>query len=373
MESPTPTPFTLRPIIQDLVRTRFAVPESTFLVEGVHISPLTQTGRWQVIRLLLGDGELCIQAILGDAMHRFVHTGEIAVGSYVCVQDFQLRLRTVGSDAKQMVYLVVHDLSTLGCNDDVRRMLPAAQQDDVPERQHTSADKVKSPASNTGASAASTPSKQRSATRSSSSSGKRRDREDFEQDDLEDAFEEFEALTTFPAKKPQRASSPARAPSKPCLPVALPRDWHDPQTPLKLTTLRSIPNLPYRQNWACNVLAIVASISPVESSNLLPYKQRTARITDPSTAKQVHLTVFLDPDEFTPRVGSAVLLTGVKNHRFDGGSLKKYASDKGLGRWWFEDPWELAWCDVRGIKAWWAEMEAYFASQMSEEVIGGDD
>jgi hypothetical protein len=96
-----------------------------------------------------------------------------------------------------------------------------------------------------------------------------------------------------------------------------------------------------------------------------------ARITDPSTAKQVHLTVFLDPDQFNPKVGSAVLLTGVKNHRFDGGSLKKYASDKALGKWWFEDPWELAWCDVRGIKDWWAEMEAYFASQMSEEVIGG--
>ena len=78
------------------------------------------------------------------------------------------------------------------------------------------------------------------------------------------------------------------------------------------------------------------------------------------------MTVFLDPEEFNPSVGSAVLLVGVKNHRFDGGSLKKYASDgvagrgKGKGkarevateRWWFEDPWEMQWCDVGGIRNW---------------------
>ncbi|KAK8912937.1 hypothetical protein VCV18_011887 [Metarhizium anisopliae] len=245
--NPDAASFTLRPIIQDLVRTRFAIPGSIFLVEDIQTIALTESRRWQVIRLLLGDGELCIQALLADAMHRFVHTRDITVGSYVCVQDFQLRQRTTAADAgepqQQMVYLVVYDVKTLGCNDD---------------------------------------------------------------------------------------------------------------------------------NWSCNVLAIVASLSAVESCHLPPYRQRTARITDPSTAKQVHLAVFLDPDEFTPRVGSAVLLTGVKNHRFDGGSLKKYASDRGRGRWWFQDPWELAWCDVRGIKDWWAEMEAYFASQLSEEAVGGD-
>jgi hypothetical protein len=358
--APSASPFTLNPIIQDLVRTRFAVPGSIFLVEDVQTTSLTDSGRWQVIRLLLGDGELCIQAVLGDAMHRFVHTREITVGSYVCVQDFQLRLKSVnGSESQPMVYLVVYDLKTVGWNDDVRQMQQALE------------DKAKAPA---GESRSTTPTKPRSA----GSSQRRQDREDFEEDDMGDAFEEFEALA-FPAKKPlQSSTSPSRLPganvkasSKPLLPVALPRDWHDVQTPLKLTTLRAVPNLPYRQNWSCNVLVIIASLSPVESSNLPPYKQRMARITDPSTAKQVHLTVFLDPDQFNPKVGSAVLLTGVKNHRFDGGSLKKYASDKALGKWWFEDPWELAWCDVRGIKDWWAEMEAYFASQMSEEVIGG--
>ncbi|KAL7940004.1 hypothetical protein V8C42DRAFT_356524 [Trichoderma barbatum] len=163
-------------------------------------------------------------------------------------------------------------------------------------------------------------------------------------DDLENAFDVLEART-FPQ------------------PIALPKNWHDHQVPLKLTTLRLIPHLHYAQNWSVNVLAIVASLSPVEPSHLPPGMQRTARITDPSTAEQVQLTVLLDPEGFKPRVGSAVLLVGVKNHRFDGGSLKKYASDgkrENDRRWWFEDPWHMSWLDVAGIKSWWQGVEEYY-------------
>ncbi|KAF5654025.1 hypothetical protein FCIRC_13994, partial [Fusarium circinatum] len=121
---------------------------------------------------------------------------------------------------------------------------------------------------------------------------------------------------------------------------------------------RQIPHLPYAQNWSCNVLAIISYLSDIEPSSLPPYRQRSARLADPSTSKQVNLTVFLDPEAFTPRVGSAVLLVGVKNHRFDGGSLKKYESDRKDGRWWFENPIEMDWCDVEGINDWWAQVTA---------------
>jgi hypothetical protein len=68
----------------------------------------------------------------------------------------------------------------------------------------------------------------------------------------------------------------------------------------------------------------------------------------------VLLNVFLDPDAFTPHVGSTVLLVGVKNHRAEEGSLRKYESDRLRGgrAWWFEDPWEMEWCDVAGLKKW---------------------
>ena len=43
---------------------------------------------------------------------------------------------------------------------------------------------------------------------------------------------------------------------------------------------------------------------------------------------------------------------------FDGGSLKKYASDKLVtGNWWFENPRDMGWCDVDGILSWWGAMQ----------------
>lgn len=87
--------------------------------------------------------------------------------------------------------------------------------------------------------------------------------------DMDDAFEDMERIV-FPSSK--RTSTPNPVPSSRAHgPVALPRDWVDRQVPLKLTTLHAIPSLPYAQNWTCNVLAIVVSLSPVEASYLPPY------------------------------------------------------------------------------------------------------
>ncbi|KAM4060821.1 Cyclin-like F-box [Hirsutella rhossiliensis] len=367
-------PFALTPVIEDMVRTRFCVPGSVFLVEGIDAVPVTKTGRWQAIRILLGDGELCVQALLDGALHRFVQTGEVAVGCYVRVQQFELRWRNAagelvsdaGRDGRNMAYLVLRDLVTTGWNKTVAALYrsEAPSKAVSPDGSEPTGDAERE---DTG-----TPGETKLVKLMKPRQGDV-EADETEDADLADAFDTFEALT-FPVKKvpPQPAKSrPVQthrpAAQKPTLPIALPRDWHDPQTPLKLTTLRSIPHLPYAQNWSCNVLVVVATLSPVEPSHLPPYKQRSARIVDPSTTKQVHLTVFLDPDEFAPAVGSAVLLTGVKNHRFDGGSLKKYASDgRGGVRWWFEDPWELTWCDVAGIKQWWADMEAALALRGGE-------
>ncbi|GAB1313452.1 hypothetical protein MFIFM68171_03662 [Madurella fahalii] len=75
---------------------------------------------------------------------------------------------------------------------------------------------------------------------------------------------------------------------------------NDPTQPLQLTLLRSIPNLPYKQNWMVNVLAVVVSLSDVQPAHIPPYRQRTALLADPSTTKQVHLATFLEPEMFTP-------------------------------------------------------------------------
>ncbi|KAF4981383.1 hypothetical protein FZEAL_2813 [Fusarium zealandicum] len=329
-------PFELVPVIRDILRTRYCVPGSILLVEGLERVAVSRSGRWQAVRLLLGDGVLCIQALLGGNMHRFVQTGEVALGSYIRCEEFHAEWQQVGEQA--MVTLVVEDLVTVGWNESYRALQkgqdsltqPVPELDVQPHQDLTSAQPEDTPKPSP------------------------RQDQDFDDDDeaaAEEAFQAFETLT-----HPSKPKTPRPSVPKSGQPIALPRDWHDPQAPLKLTTLRSIPHLPYKQNWSCNVLAIIASLSPIEPSNLPPHRQRTARLADPSTSKQVHLTVFLDPEEFNPRIGSAVLLVGVKNHRFDGGSLKKYESDRKNGKWWFEDPVELAWCDVDGIKAWWSEV-----------------
>ncbi|KAJ4321151.1 hypothetical protein N0V84_005503 [Fusarium piperis] len=314
-------PFELIPVIRDILRTRSCIPGTIFLVEGLDRVSVSRSGRRQVVRILVGDGALCIQALLGANLHRFVRTGEVALGAYIQCEDFHVKWRNI--EHGTMVTLVIEDLAAIGWNESYR----ALGKDRRPVTQPYPATSEQPPKE----------SKKPKATAKPSS--------DLDIDDDEEAAEAFETLAYPTKRKPQQ---------KPMQPIALPRDWHDPQEPLRLTMLRSIPHLPYKQNWSCNVLAIVSSLSDVEPSNLPPHRQRTARLVDPSTAKQVHLTVFLDPEEFNPRVGSAVLLVGVKNHRFDGGSLKKYDSDRKNGRWWFEDPSELGWCDVEGIKAWWS-------------------
>ncbi|KAL7943674.1 hypothetical protein V8C42DRAFT_354033 [Trichoderma barbatum] len=363
--APSQEPFTLRPLIRQMLSTRRCISGSIFIVEGIDVIPVPaatpEDDDTHAIRLVLGDGELCIQALLHPDMFYLVDKRDVFVGC--CEEEGEEKQDKGKDDEKGMVYLIVNELETAGWNESYMAMW----------RRHEKGKHVERPAE--ASPSAETPSRSRFQDKGKAQApGPMDDNDDGnddddDDDDLENAFEAFEART-FPLrnttpKKPAasnaRAAAAAEASDKSQQqPIALPKDWHNHQVPLKLTTLRLIPHLPYAQNWSVNVLAIVASLSPVEPSHLPPGKQRTARITDPSTAKQVHLTVFLDPDEFTPRVGSAVLLVGVKNHRFDGGSLKKYASDGNRDsgrRWWFEDPWELSWLDLAGIKSWWQGME----------------
>lgn len=363
--APDQDPFTPVPVIKDILRTRYCIPGTVFLVEGIDVVPVSKTGRWQAIRLLLGDGELCVQALLSADCHRFIETGEVSTGFYIRVDQFDLEWEPIDAAEEgsargrnqRMVFLALHDLTTIGWNDSYRAMVKEYR-DGAKETELENSPLKSKGEENTKqeASPESTPNApvgedQPAAIKAEPPSSGYGD--DF---DMDDAFESMEKIV-FPGSK--KSSTPkANTPSRTPAPVALPRDWVDRRTPLKLTTLHAIPSLPYAQNWTCNVLAIVASLSAVEASYLPPYKQRTARLADPSTSKQVHLTVFLDPDSFSPAVGSAVLLTGVKNHRFDGGSLKKYASDHKSGQpWWFENPFDMTWCDVAGINTWWKQME----------------
>ncbi|KAI8955126.1 hypothetical protein F4801DRAFT_529725 [Xylaria longipes] len=367
-------PFEPKPFIADILRTGFCVPDSVFLVEGIDIAHTSKSKRWRAIRLLLGDGELCIQALLSTEMHRLVDRGEISFGSYVRLQQFRVGWRDIAKansgsppnhpnagdpGEKKMVYLIVESLVMVGWNNTLTDPSMAEQAEigldyveaerEVPEaRNHLPA-----PPRSVEPEQAQSPSQTVVAKPTAN--------EDSGPTDIDDDFEVMaisKNKTAFHRKEVaaaivnhERGATTGSG--------SLPWSTDDPSRPLKLTKLRSIPNLPYKQNWSVNVLCVVSAISDVEPAGIPPYTQRQARLTDPSTDKQVLLTVFLDPHLFNPQVGSVVLLFGVKNHRFDGGSLKKYASDRAkTGEdWWYENPTQFTWCDVDGLRRWWVEAE----------------
>ncbi|KAI1084781.1 hypothetical protein F5B20DRAFT_221086 [Whalleya microplaca] len=370
-----PEPFEPTPLIADILRTRYCVPGSVFLVEGVDTVHTSRSKRWRVVRLLLGDGDLCIQALLSAEMHSFVDRGEVAFGSYIKLERFRVESKDIAIDGMSnssstqgkgkekdgdsqdegnfLVYLVVEDLVLVGWNNSLIDMANAenAQTDTQVLHAEFEAGAISPPA-------AATPPKNPGP---ESGNGDAKVLEE-----VTVTNDSTEAIPITTSKTAQHLTDPTAQPSRPGTPTRpnssqhLPWTSTDPTQPLKLTKLRSIPHLPYAQNWSVNVLGIISALSAVEPSGLPPYRQRQARLADPSTDKHVLLTVFLDPEAFAPAVGSAVLLLGVKNHRFDGGSLKKYESDRGKlrgGRWWFENPTGLGWCDVQGLRRWWDEKE----------------
>ncbi|KAI6087442.1 hypothetical protein F4821DRAFT_236490 [Hypoxylon rubiginosum] len=364
-----PDPFEPIPLIADILRTGYCIPGSVFLVEGVDTLHTSRSKRWRVVRLMLGDGELCVQALLSTEMHRFVDRGEVAFGSYIKLERFRLGWKDVppveggrspaakgkekehgSQDAEnQMVYLVVEDLVLVGWNNtlvdgpDVRNAQPGMQvYDNEPEAEEEEEEVV------TPTARAMSP---KAAGAQSFDSGVGLLHE------AADADDDFEAIPNAAERAIATRSRNNEVRGSSDLPWSI----LDSGKPLKLTKLRSIPNLPYKQNWSVNTLAVISAISDLEPSGLPPYSQRQARLADPSTDKHVLLTVFLDPEQFAPAVGSVVLLIGVKNHRFDGGSLKKYVSDqpKSGYNWWYENPTQFQWCDVEGLRRWWEESQLH--------------
>ncbi|KAL2155427.1 hypothetical protein VTH82DRAFT_169 [Thermothelomyces myriococcoides] len=499
-------PLEPRPLIADILRTRYCVPGSVFLVESIERcipipDPDDEDGHGgdgsggiegaaeqlerqqrrrrsresrqseRTVRLLLGDGELCIQAFVRGEIHGFVDGGSVYEGCYVRVDRFWLGEELVeeeeemlddevgdpevlerqmerrqrvgkkdpGGKWKRVVYLVVDDMVTVGWNEEYLRILRREREktekrekemeieeeggtgqagvdgvvsptkamgnyaeqtigEEMREFEDDKDDKIieKLIAVETGgqtdkivvadgAATAYTPETSEAA----SAKPVLKEKPD-RPDDLSDSDSAFETLAVSPQRVSQRRaavtipsdpqeelkaaiikqnqehrhgskglSDPQPHPHQPqpqsrlqpqqqSKPQAVtnPRPWlpTDATKPVRLTPLSQIPHLPYRQNWMVNVLVVVTSVSDVEPSYIAPsFRQRTARLSDMSTPKQVHLSVYLDPEEFTPAEGSAVLLLGVKNHLFDGGSLRKYVSDR-LPRgqsWWVADPGEL--------------------------------
>ncbi|EJT71648.1 hypothetical protein GGTG_10903 [Gaeumannomyces tritici R3-111a-1] len=400
-------PPQLKPLIAEILDSQDCISGSVFLVEKIDTvtQPIAaprqifaprpshhgatrkrrrrRSRHLRAVRLLLADGGgVCIQGLLRPAAHDLVYKGSVYEGCFVRLDDFWLRVvqpDASSPETRPTVFLVLEVVTPLS----KPRPRPAVKQstaaDDeltTPQRRASVAT-LKPPAATAGQKQGL---KQPFPVAGFLSAATIRDAPpvlaaaeapDFggptdggpRQHSHNSTSNQGHEKPASGAKAP--GATVARRPQAPAEPdssrLGTPPAWacHDLSHPLKLTPLRAIPLLPFKQNWMVNVLAVVAELSGPEPSLLPPsYAQRTARLADPSTPKHVLLTVFLDPDGFAPSPGAAVLLLGVKNHRFDGGSLKKYASDRPRdgGPWWLEAPRHLPWCDVAGLEAWWAAM-----------------
>ncbi|KAL7920617.1 hypothetical protein ACQKWADRAFT_297992 [Trichoderma austrokoningii] len=127
--APGHSPFMLRPLIGHLLQTRRCISGSIFLVEAINIMPVEAAAADEddtnAIRLVLGDGELCIQALLHPDMFYLVKRRNVFVGCCVSVGNFVLRLEGPdgggvlggkGGETKPMAYLIVNELETVGRN-----------------------------------------------------------------------------------------------------------------------------------------------------------------------------------------------------------------------------------------------------------------
>lgn len=126
------------------------------------------------------------------------------------------------------------------------------------------------------------------------------------------------------------------------------------KTPLRICTLDSLTGRNATRNKVHDVFAIVCSVQEcvVKPPKNMPRK-RDIRIMDPSTDKKVLVSVFVDPDNFKPTVGTVALFRNLTTHEWDSGMLNVY-HDKCAGKAWFiKDPVEVEGCDVKVLKEWW--------------------
>ncbi|KAK4228902.1 hypothetical protein QBC38DRAFT_522462 [Podospora fimiseda] len=393
-----------RYLVEDILRTKYCIVGSIFLVEGIDQIEIGNKGRSsrRAIRVLLSDGGggMVIQGLVKPEGHWIVDCGWVREGGYVRLDRVEVGVVDEGGE----VVLLIGDMVCVGWNREWLRVfggeegvIPGGvggkgtevggeeegeyvgvgdgeeEEGDVEvedsEEDEIMEEVLRMVEEEQGGKDVTVPSFP-VAVDAREKVVEKEEEDDYISDSDDEAFEALQVsteralarrVTAVVTEQDQHLETMEQ--DEPALPSPQqqppPPPWmaQDPTQPLKLTPLNKVPNLPYKQNWMMNVLAVVVSLSEVESCTIPPYIQRTARLADLSTAKHVHLTVFLEPQKFTPEVGKVVLLVGVKNHRFDGGSLKKYVSDRLRGGkdWWVRRPGEFGWCEeeVERLEGWW--------------------
>ena len=125
--------------------------------------------------------------------------------------------------------------------------------------------------------------------------------------------------------------------------------------PLNIRSLAAVTGVNASKNKVYDFFAVVAAVdASVVKPELMPLK-RDIRIVDPSTEKRVLVSIFVDPVNFKPSVGTVALFRSLTTNRYDGGMLNAYPQHCGGKQWFIRDPVNAEGCDVLGLRKWWEE------------------
>ena len=397
----------LKPVIKEIVRTRFFGKPIELLVERIHVVPYRcededdEEEESEAYRLWLSDGQKTIQAVLKPEIHPFVTSRDIRDGSVVLLTRYELRQAKRLNGEGHVLYLVIEDMESvdhdgrdsvpftfeparstqgtsgassestvfpgLKSSDETSTKAAAAAADETPRdegplgRKRALDETSPSP----------TPSKPKATRVSFEAARGRRDNVLFTRPKTSSGptarpFSGHSSLFSRPRTQPspeakRRAAGPDATTAIDTTTSTQQHDAPQPITrPLTLVPLSQITGPPssVQRNKIVDVLAVIASVAPsvtqrAQRPHLDLPPSRDLRVVDPSTSKKVQLTVFVGAEDFVPAVGTVALFRSVTTHEWDGGSLKAYPRDCRGKEWFVPWPWAVEGCDVKAMKNWW--------------------
>lgn len=123
--------------------------------------------------------------------------------------------------------------------------------------------------------------------------------------------------------------------------------------PLCIRSLQSVTGVHASRNKVFDFFAVIFSIeAQVVKPPMMPLK-RDMRIVDPSTDKKVLVSVFVNPLNFKPSVGTIALFRSLTTHEWDRGMLNAYPQQCEGKNWFIVDPIGIKGCDVPALRNWW--------------------
>ncbi|MCJ1324782.1 hypothetical protein MMC10_001444 [Thelotrema lepadinum] len=376
----------LKPVIKEIVRTQFFGNPIKLLVDRIHVVPYrSEDEESQAYRLWLSDTHKTIQTVLKPEIHPYVTSRDICDGSIVLVTKYRLEKAKRLNGEGNVWYLVVEDMESI--DSDGRESVPFTFEE---TRIETKASSSSGNAIFPGLRSSDdlSPTKSVQIPRDEGPLGQKRHLDELSTSPtpskppkarkLDQPEERNVKSVSFTRPRTAAGLSAAQSSGYPLL--SRPRTQPSPQSkrsdskttptkqdgqqriqrPLSLVSLIKITGPPQSltRNRIVDVLAVVAEVSPsIIARNHLTHldlpPSRNLRIMDPSTSKKVQLTVFVDAEDFMPKVGTVALFRSVTTHEWDGGSLKAYPRDCKGKEWFLPWPWNVEGCDVKAMKHWW--------------------